>query len=223
MHRLGLFAKPPVPGGVKTRLSPALPPALACALHAGLLRDALATLAASEADERVVWWASEPDPATAAWRPAGARAALQRDGDLGARLAHAFAVMLAAPGDRAVVVGSDAPALDAALVRAAFDALADHDVALAPARDGGYSLIALAAPAPALFEGVAWSTAHVFGDTLARAAAAGLRTATLAPLDDLDTPGDLVRWLPAALAAPPEHAPHARAALTAMGLLPARP
>ena len=57
MRRLGLFARPPRAGHVKSRLSPALPPEFACDVYRGLLDGALATLEAADADERVLYWA----------------------------------------------------------------------------------------------------------------------------------------------------------------------
>src|SRR5206468_12589549 len=77
-----------------------------------------------------------------------------------------------------------------AAVRAAFAALGRRDVVLGPARDGGYYLIGLAAPQPALFRSVAWSTATVAVETRARARALGLSCHLLRPLRDVDTARD---------------------------------
>jgi glycosyltransferase A (GT-A) superfamily protein (DUF2064 family) len=98
---------------------------------------------------------------------------------------------------RVIVIGTDAPALDAAYLRGAAAALADHDAVFGPALDGGYTLVGLRRRAPALFEGMAWSTARVMDETRARLARLGLRHAELAPLADIDEPADL-RHLPAA-------------------------
>ncbi|HEV2105594.1 MAG TPA: TIGR04282 family arsenosugar biosynthesis glycosyltransferase [Candidatus Eisenbacteria bacterium] len=216
MNRLAVFARRPEPGRVKTRLSPALPTPLAAALYAAMLADAFAAGAAAAAGERCAYWSDG-----AGQTPAGWRACAQRGADLGARLAAAFAELLAAPGDRAVIVGSDCPALAPTLLDAAFAALAHADLVLAPARDGGYGLIGLARTAPALFEGVAWSTDRVLAQTRERAGALGLRVELLPPLDDLDTPDDLAR-LVGALAAGRGDAcgPAMRAALGGIGLAP---
>ena len=61
---------------------------------------------------------------------------------------------------------------------------------MGPDRDGGYGWIGLRRPVPGLFDH-AMSTATVLADTLARAAAAGLRVRQLAPHFDLDTAADL--------------------------------
>ena len=72
-------------------------------------------------------------------------------------------------------------------------ALTCSDVVLGPAEDGGYYLIALRAPQPTLFDGIAWSTASVLSQTLARAEALGLRVTLLPPCYDIDTWADLCR------------------------------
>lgn len=93
-------------------------------------------------------------------------------------------------------------------------------IALSPAEDGGYSLIALRLPEapiapPDLFRGITMSTATVLAETRARAAALGLRVALLAPTFDVDEAADLGRlW--AALRAAPSLAPRTYAALAAL-------
>jgi uncharacterized protein len=219
-RRLAVFTRRPVAGRVKTRLSPALPEDLACQLHAAMVMDALATAGAAAVEERFVYWAEAPESAAASDLPAGFVERVQPEGDLGTRLASAFAELLASEGDRAVIMGADCPALEASVLDAAFAALDQAPLVLGPARDGGYTLIGLARPAPALFEEIAWGTEQVLAQTLERAAALGLDARLLATLDDLDTPADLVRWIAAIAMSPEDRSPHTAAALRAMGLLP---
>jgi glycosyltransferase A (GT-A) superfamily protein (DUF2064 family) len=89
------------------------------------------------------------------------------------------------------IIGTDAPAVSREVVREALGALHDHDLAVGPASDGGYYLLALDRPRPELFEGVAWSTASVLADTFERAARLGLRVRLLRALTDIDTVADL--------------------------------
>jgi hypothetical protein len=222
VDHIAVFARRPVAGRVKTRLSPALPETLALDLHRAMLGDALAAAAEARAGTRALWWAGAPaEPATLE-APAGFEVREQGDGDLGARLERACAAMLRSPGDRAVVIGADCPDLDAAYLDAAFGSLAAHDLVLGPARDGGYTLIGLKRAAPGLFRGVAWSTGAVLEQTLERARSLALGVARLEPLEDLDTPADLVRWVSRTCVSGAGGAPRTRAALAAMGLLPAR-
>jgi hypothetical protein len=218
MRHVAVFARWPRVGTVKTRLHPVLGPELATRLHEAMLRDAIAAAALALADRRRLLWADAP--ADSAWDGAsGFEQGAQTGADLGARLEAAFVALLATPADRVVAIGADAPRLDAARLDRALDALDDHDVALGPAGDGGYHLVALARPAPELFRGVSWGTGRVWDQTLARARRAGLRVAELAPLDDVDDAEGLVRFLDAAMR-DPHDAEHTRAALRGFGLLP---
>jgi rSAM/selenodomain-associated transferase 1 len=218
MKHLTVFARPPVPGRVKSRLSPALPPPQAARLYEAMLADTLDCAAACRADSRAIAW-SEPDGAPAP--PGGFAAYAQVPGDLGARLADAFDRAFGSPDTRVVVVGSDCPALRAEALDDAFTALETHEVVLGPAADGGYWLLGLSRPAPELFHDMPWSTGVVCERTLRRAAAQGLRVARLATQADMDTPAD-VAALVGECARGREDAcgPRTREALRAMGLLP---
>jgi uncharacterized protein len=108
-------------------------------------------------------------------------------------------------GRPAIVVGSDCPVLDGDYLRAARAALMQGaDVVIGPVEDGGYILIGMHEPIPQLLLGMTWSTATVFAETLARAEAAGLRTAVLQPLWDIDDAADLNRWHRAPAATTPD-------------------
>jgi hypothetical protein len=192
-HRtLGVFLKQPRPGAVKTRLAVALGKEAAADLYRVLAERVLeATTPLAGEYERLVFY-DPPDAGEAmrAWLPSG-RLRRQSPGDLGERMADAFARAFARGAARVAIVGSDVPSLTRDDVRTAFDALDRADLVLGPAHDGGYYLVALREPRPSLFEQVAWSTPGVLADTFARAAAAGLAVEQLPPLRDLDTLADL--------------------------------
>jgi uncharacterized protein len=188
--RIAVFAKAPVAGEVKTRLAATLGADRAARLHAGLVEHALATAAQARPATLELWCA--PDAA----HPFFARCAerfgctlrAQEGGDLGARMAHAFAA-----GTPLVLVGSDCPMLTPAHLLRAWHALRTHDAVFAPAEDGGYVLVALSRPQPALFASMAWSGPGVMRETRERAAAAGLRSLELETLWDVDRPEDFRR------------------------------
>jgi len=190
-----VFARAPVPGAAKTRLIPLLGADAAAALQGRLLRHALATARAAAPDHLELWCA--PDAA----HPALAAAALahhaslhvQQGADLGARMAHAFACALRR-ARRAICIGTDCPALTARHLREAAAALdAGNDAVIAPAEDGGYTLIGLAQSEPRLFSDVNWSSAQVMPQTRDRLRACGLRWRELETLWDVDRPGDWQR------------------------------
>ena len=68
-------------------------------------------------------------------------------------------------------------------------------VVLGPATDGGYHLVGLTEPQPALFQGPAWSSSTVLTDTLRLARQLGLRVHLLPPWPDIDTYDDLWTFL----------------------------
>ena len=219
MRRIAVFAKWPEPGRVKTRLSPALPASLACDLYRAMLEDALA-VAGAGADEAFAYWADSRGIGEAP--PGKFQNRFQRGLDLGARLEHAFAELLLADHDQALIIGADCPTLDAAILREAYAALEQHALVLGPTRDGGYYLVGLGRIAPPLFRDIAWSTERVLEQTLERARAMGLAVKTLVELGDLDTAEDLVRWLKELAGRRELPALRSVEALRAMKLLPER-
>ena len=192
-----VMAKAPVPGYAKTRLIPALGAVGAANLASRLLEHAVAQALAAELGP--VDLCCAPDHLHAGFAAPARRVGLllssQVEGDLGARMSHAFDRWLRCSG-RVLMIGTDAPAIDAALLQQAAQALDETDAVFVPALDGGYALIGLRQPAPLLFADMVWSTASVMAATRTRLLTAGLRHAELAPVADIDEPADLLH-LPA--------------------------
>lgn len=195
MRRAVLFyVKLPEPGRVKTRLAATLGTERAAAIYRRLTETVLRGIPA----ELEVWVMCEPPERgveIAGWlRAPGAGRTLrfvpQAVGDLGVRLERAFAAAFAEGYEAVAAIGSDCVELAPAHFAEAWQALATHDAAIGPAEDGGYYLLALRAPHPGLFAGIAWSTAAVLPQTLDRAAAAGLCVHLLPTLHDVDTEED---------------------------------
>ena len=189
---LGVFAKQPLPGRVKTRLTPPLSPAAACGLYGVALRESVTRFAMGPAAVVLCWagrrsWFSRGYP--------GVPLLSQGRGDLGARLTRVTAALFAAGGGPVAVAGSDSPDLPLPLLDEAFAALAAADVSAIPCTDGGYALLALRRPAPGLFSDIPWSTAGVLAATQERATALGLRFATVGKWDDVDDLPSLQRLL----------------------------
>jgi rSAM/selenodomain-associated transferase 1 len=203
-HRgiLVLFAKRPVAGRVKTRMSPPLTPEQAAEFYIAMLQDALeaSSVAADSHDLEPVLAVDPPTAAADLSRmcPPGFRVVAQRGADLSQRMAWAVAQAAASGATRILLRGSDSPTLDADGIGRALEALDEHDLVVCPDRDGGYNLIGLRGATPGLFDH-AMSTASVLDDTLANAERAGLRAHVLPPGFDLDTVEDL-RWLADAIA-----------------------
>jgi hypothetical protein len=189
---LGIFAKQPLPGRVKTRLVPPLTPAEACALYRVALQETISAFAGAPAtlvlcgSGRRSWFARNfPEVPLL----------LQGRGDLGVRLARATAALFAAGGGPVAVAGADSPDLPLPLIDAAFAALATVDAAAIPCTDGGFALLALRRPLPQLFADISWSTPTVLATLRERAAQLGLRFATVGSWDDVDDLASLHRLL----------------------------
>jgi rSAM/selenodomain-associated transferase 2/rSAM/selenodomain-associated transferase 1 len=119
----------------------------------------------------------------------------QRGSDLGARLRHVFEDVFRLGAESVVVIGSDLPDLPQRLLRDAFARLhgGSNRVVLGPATDGGYYLIGMNRPNPALFDGVEWSTPGVLAQTLDAAKAQDLEIVMLDRWTDVDDAADLDR------------------------------
>lgn len=215
MNALIVFAKPPEPGAVKTRLTGLLTAEEAAALYTAFLQDALHQYTVLGGAVRLYLAPSEAVLPPGLVPPDVSVHRQQGDG-LGARMQHAFVETFAAGHPRAVVIGTDHPTLPSAFIQQAFEALAEPlAVCLGPSDDGGYYLLGMNDFFPQLFEGMAYSHSAVFEQTLERAAAAGARLTVLPPWYDVDTPEALHR-LAAELEAGAAGAPHTRATVRAL-------
>lgn len=187
-----IFAKAPIAGFAKTRLIPALGQQGAAELARQLLQHAVqqAATQACPIELCVTPDTRHPDFAVMA-RQHGARLSLQGSGDLGERMHRAFERVLAEHAS-AILIGTDAPALDASVLLAAQEALRTHDAVFIPAHDGGYALVGLRHPCAVLFHNMVWSTPTVMQETRERARSASIRWHELPPVHDIDEPQDLI-------------------------------
>lgn len=203
-----VFAKQPRPGFVKTRMCPPLSPEQAAELCAEMLADVLAATASFACELGLSPVLAVDPPAAGAElariAPTQFRVLPQRGSGLAERMSWAVREAAAGGAERILLRGSDSPALDLARVDEALRALEKADLSVCPDRDGGYGLIGLRRPVAGLFAHP-MSTRRVLADTLAQAAARGLRAHVLAGSFDLDGVEDLHElWhTRAAGAAPP--------------------
>ena len=193
--RLVIFTRFPQPGAAKTRLIPMLGADGAAELHRRMTAHTLSVAGNARALiaglDVVVRFSGGTPEAMKQLYGASWRFEEQGEGDLGARMERAVRDAFAEGRMRTLIIGTDCPELTGALLRAAFDALADADLVLGPARDGGYYLIGLRRAAPELFAGMPWGSGEVFERTRAEARRIGLEVRILPTLSDVDTPQDL--------------------------------
>ncbi len=194
-----IFAKAPIAGLAKSRLIPALGAEGAANLQAQFIHYTLTTTLQLQLPVEL-WCAPDIDHPvfTSAARDYTIALNQQQGADLGSRMHHALECSVARGGP-VVLIGTDCPALTAADLQEAFDALNNgHDAVLGPAADGGYYLIGLKQALPQLFSDMPWSTPEVLHETRRRLLNARWRWHELRMLHDIDTPADL-RHLPSEL------------------------
>lgn len=187
---VGLFARQPVPGQVKTRLTPPLTAEQACRLYQSALLETVAQLRACGMTLVICYdgaldWFRDAFPGVPLLRQVG--------DDLGARMRHAVEALFEGGAGPVLLAGSDSPDLPAALLEEVLVQLRFRDAAVVPCRDGGYALVGLRKPVTALFEEVPWSTSRVMAATRRRARRLGLSLHETAVWHDLDELDDLRR------------------------------
>ncbi|MHC4307268.1 MAG: TIGR04282 family arsenosugar biosynthesis glycosyltransferase [Planctomycetota bacterium] len=187
-----IFAKSPIPGKVKTRLTPFITPTEAAELYKAFVTDIICDTHKLKC-ERV----------TIAYTPSNAEATFQniygqsvdylpQKGDnLGERMKNAFKHSFHKGSTRTVIIGTDSPTLPLSYIRDAFDVLKEVPVTIGPTFDGGYYLIGLSEQNDAIFDGIDWSTSRVFGQTLTRIQAINKQLYVLPPWYDVDTSDNL--------------------------------
>ncbi|WP_241480352.1 TIGR04282 family arsenosugar biosynthesis glycosyltransferase [Nocardiopsis halotolerans] len=180
-----VIAKEPVPGRVKTRLTPEYSPREAAEVAEAALADTLHTVRSLPARRRLLVLEGRPGP----WLPdSGFEVVPQSGGGLDERLAHAFA----ACSGPSLLIGMDTPQVTGGLLAPALapDAWDRVDAWFGPSEDGGFWALGLADPDPELLRGVPMSTGHTGRFQRARLVGAGLRVGDLDVLTDVDTARD---------------------------------
>jgi len=180
-----VIAKEPVPGRVKTRLTPPFTPAAAAALAEAALTDTLAAVADTAVARRVLALDGRPGR----WLPPGFDVIGQRGAGLDERIAWALTDAQASLAVPLVLIGMDTPQVTPALLAAAAEPLVSRtaDDTFGMAEDGGFWLLGLRKIDPALVLGVPMSSPDTGSRQLARLERAGLRVRRLPELIDVDT------------------------------------
>lgn len=193
--RILFFVKNPAPGQVKTRLAAHLGDQNAATLYKLMAEDALAALDASGFPVEIFYAPDEAGRAVARWLGAGRPYASQQGADLGERMENAFRSAFTQGIRCAVLVGSDIPELMPHHLEEALARLKDNGAVLAPAGDGGYTMIGFRADSfePDAFDNILWGGAEVLETTIANLRRTGIEPFLLTELPDLDEMDDLKR------------------------------
>jgi uncharacterized protein len=201
-----IFAKPPVPGCVKTRLAEAIGAVQAAKLASAMLCDVwtivknvagvVPVLAATEAGNFGIDVAEETT-----W--------LQPPGELGQRIECILQRALKA-ATAAIALGADTPLITVDHLHEAIQDLESGDAVLGPSEDGGFYLLGLHSCPPGLLAGIAWSSEHTLSQTENRLRAHRMKVARISSLLDVDTVSELEQLRYELVDLPPEIAPMTR-------------
>lgn len=185
-----IFIRNPVIGKVKTRLAAEIGNTKALELYLRLLQHTFDVTVDIPVEKYVYY--SDFIPEDDMWKSSSYSQRIQTGKDLGDRMSNAIneAFFL---HDQVVVIGSDCADLDTNTITTAFESLNSVDVVIGPAKDGGYYLIGFKTFYPTLFEGISWSTQHVFQQTRAQLLELKLNFKVLKTKTDIDTLADAAR------------------------------
>ena len=190
---LGIFAKQPRLGRVKTRLAAAIGQQAALRLYEAFLNDFLPRLDPLPVQPVVAYTPAEAQDYFRNVVPKRFQLVEQTGGDLGQRMSQFMDRHFDQGANQVVLVGSDTPDLPTQRIMQALDELDRRDVVLGPCDDGGYYLIGTSRPLPEIFQGIDWSTGAVFVQTVRRIGELALRLTVLEPWADIDRLDDLVK------------------------------
>jgi glycosyltransferase A (GT-A) superfamily protein (DUF2064 family) len=212
-----VITKAPVPGRSKTRLSPPCTPEQAAGIAAAAVGDTLDAVRAAPVAHRLV----ALDGAPCELELEGFTVVPQPDGDLGTRLAAAFADAMPDGSVPTLLIGMDTPQVTPELLsRCAelLESVGPETAVLGTAPDGGWWALGLHRAAPAaVLATVPMSRTDTAVRTRAALEGAGLTVLDLPQLTDID-------HFPDAMAVAAECAPHSRTSrvvasvATALGL-----
>jgi rSAM/selenodomain-associated transferase 1 len=178
---LYIAARAPRAGEVKTRLGAAIGHQAAADLYEGFLKDLEQRF--SKASFPVCWYVTPGD-----WRDRPHRE--QGEGDWATRQGRLFEAAAARGEERVVLMASDSPQLEIAVIEKAFAELQRHELVLGPVTDGGYYLIGMRGWHD-VFAGVRMTTPTAMQDICARAAALKLSVGFTHATFDVDEVADL--------------------------------
>lgn len=191
---VGLMAKFPELGKVKTRLAADIGPAGALRVYTLLLQQASETIRRLDRGRyHTSVFVAKRDLVEKfkLQYPGANHYAAQVSGNLGKRMESALKKLLSQDHiDRAILIGADIPDLSSELIEDAATALEKKDVVLGPTLDGGYYLIGMKEVTSELFRDIEWSSDTVLAESKKRLKKLGLKTHLLEKLADLDTLAD---------------------------------
>jgi rSAM/selenodomain-associated transferase 1 len=189
---LMVFIKNPVLGKVKTRLAKSIGDEKALHVYHLLLDHTQKTVRRINTDKAVYYsdYINEDD----IWKNAEFQKFVQLGDNLGKRMSKAFLESFKMGYKKVVIIGGDCFELNEKIINDAFKILEENEVALGPAKDGGYYLLGMRNYYWQLFENKIWSTQTVLSDTLLDLSNLNLSFKLLPTISDVDDEKDLLNY-----------------------------
>lgn len=193
MIPLIVFAKAPIPGLAKTRIAAAYGTEIADRIYRELLA---ATAKSVSGFPYHVAFTEDVSPGELVQIFPDAQSFFpQVSGTLGERMHNAFIRMYKQNNRAAIAIGCDCPYLAEQHFRQAIHYLQnDAEVVIAPAMDGGYTLIGCRPQALPVFLAQGWGKPELFHETLEIIQNHKLHLKLLPELTDIDTFKDYLQW-----------------------------
>lgn len=176
-------------GKVKTRLAATLGNAKTFAIYTKLVTHTIEVTKQADAN-RFIYYASYI-PGHDEWNATHFTKRLQHGNDLGERMHLAFEELFTDGYQLITIIGTDCPGITKDIIDEAFNALQHADIAIGPAKDGGYYLLAMKKMNAEIFQNISWSTGEVLLQTLDCCRSLKLSTHLLPELTDVDVEEDL--------------------------------
>ncbi|MDH5711455.1 MAG: TIGR04282 family arsenosugar biosynthesis glycosyltransferase [Gammaproteobacteria bacterium] len=190
-----IFAKAPVAGEVNTRLIPDIGIEAATELQRELVMNRLNILRQHNLCVIQLWCA--PNQHHEFFQDCKNQYAIelfdQHGVDLGARMSSAIKQNLN-KFKRVVLIGTDAPSLTNTHIDTAIKQLAENDIVIAPAEDGGYVLIGMSRHCHDVFDEVEWGSSTVLETTRERIKRNNLTSFEIEMCWDIDRVEDYFRY-----------------------------
>ncbi len=117
---------------------------------------------------------------------------IQEGEDLGIKMKNAFQHAFEKGYEKVVLIGSDLPTINSAIISQAFDRLENKKVVFGPAVDGGYYLVGLTKPKESIFKNKPWSQSNLLEVTTLQLEEEKQEYSLLETLNDIDTYQDMV-------------------------------
>ena len=191
-NALIIFTREPEPGKTKTRLMPYFSEEKCAELHRCMLKDIRSEMKKTDADIIVAYTGGDEGPAFL--RKIFGRNTIfipQNGDDIGARMQNAVSEALKLGYDKAVLIGTDIPELEAETIDTAFAMLDVCDVVMGPTEDGGYYLIGMKEVLAEAFSVRLYGVDTVFNETITALKAADINVGYVDEYSDIDIPEDI--------------------------------